>query len=92
MITALVLLNVVRGEINRTAQELLDIPGIAEVYSVTGDYDLVAVLHLKEYEDLAGVVTDRMMGLSSITKTHTLLAFKVYSKEDLEQAWDIGIE
>ena len=53
-----VLINVLRGEINRTAQELLDIPGIAEVYSVTGDYDLVAVLRLKAYEDLAGVVTE----------------------------------
>lgn len=92
MITALVLINVQRGEINRTAQELLDIPGVAEVYSVTGDYDLVAILRLKEYDDLAGVVTDRMMGLSAITRTHTLMAFKVYSKEDLEQAWDIGIE
>jgi DNA-binding Lrp family transcriptional regulator len=92
MITALVMINVHRGEINRTAQELLDIPGIAEVYSVTGEYDLVAVLRLKEYDDLADVVTERMMGLSAITQTHTMTAFKVYSKEDLEQAWDIGIE
>ena len=92
MITALVLMNVQRGEINSTAQELLDIPGIAEVYSVTGDYDLVAVLRLKEYDDLAGVVTERMMGLTGITRTHTLMAFKVYSKADLEQAWDIGVE
>ena len=92
MITALVLMNVQRGEINSTAQELLDIPGIAEVYSVTGDYDLVAVLRLKEYDDLAGVVTERMMGLAGITRTHTLMAFKVYSKADLEQAWDIGVE
>ena len=92
MITALVMINAQRGEINRTAQELLDIPGIAEVYSVTGEYDLVAVLRLKEYDDLADVVTERMMGLSGITQTHTMLAFKVYSKEDLEQAWDIGVE
>ncbi len=92
MITALVLLNVQRGEINRTAQELLGIPGVAEVYSVTGDYDLVAVLRLKEYDDLADVVTERMVALSGVTKTHTLMAFKVYSKEDLEQAWDIGVE
>jgi len=92
MITALVLLNVQRGDINRTAQELLEIPGIAEVYSVTGEYDLVAVLRLKQYEDLADVVTERMIALPAIIKTHTLMAFKVYSKEDLEQAWDIGVE
>ena len=92
MITALVLMNVQRGEFNKTAQELLEIPGVAEVYSVTGEYDLVAVLRLKEYEDLADVVTERMTTLNSITRTHTLMAFKVYSKEDLEQAWDIGVE
>ncbi len=92
MITALVLMNIQRGEVNRTAEQLLEIPGVAEVYSVTGEYDLVAVLRLKQYEDLAGVVTERMMGLSGITKTHTLMAFKVYSREDLEQAWDIGVE
>lgn len=92
MITALVLINVQRSELHKTAQELLEIPGVAEVYSVTGDHDLVAVLHLKQYEDLADVVTERMMTLGGITRTHTLMAFKVYSKEDLEQAWDIGVE
>jgi DNA-binding Lrp family transcriptional regulator len=92
MITALVLMSIQRGEVNRTAEQLLEIPGVAEVYSVTGEYDLVAVLRLKQYEDLAGVVTERMMGLSGITKTHTLMAFKVYSRADLEQAWDIGVE
>ncbi len=92
MITALVLMNVQRSEIQKTAQELLEIPGVSEVYSVTGEYDLVAVLRLKQYEDLADVVTERMTMLSGITRTHTLMAFKVYSKEDLEQAWDIGVE
>jgi DNA-binding Lrp family transcriptional regulator len=92
MITALVLMNIQRGEVNRTAEQLLAIPGVAEVYSVTGEFDLVAVLRLKAYEDLAGVVTEQMMGLSGITRTHTLMAFKVYSREDLEQAWDIGVE
>ena len=92
MITALVLMNVQRGEVNQTAQQLLEIPSVAEVYSVTGEYDLVAVLKLKAYEDLADVVTGKMIGLSGITKTHTLMAFKVYSREDLEQAWDIGVE
>lgn len=92
MITALVLMNVQRSELNKTAQELLEIPGVSEVYSVTGDYDLVTVLRLKQYEDLADVVTERMTALGGITRTHTLMAFKVYSKEDLEQAWDIGVE
>lgn len=92
MISALVLLNVTRDAVNSTAQELLKIPGVAEVYSVTGEYDLVAVLHLARYEDLADVVTERMVTLAGITRTQTMMAFKAYSREDLEQAWDIGVE
>lgn len=92
MITALVLMNVARDAINETAQQLLAIPGVAEVYSVTGDWDLVTVLHLPQYEDLATVVTERMTTLTSIRRTQTMLAFKAYSREDLEQAWDLGVQ
>ncbi len=92
MITALVLLNVKRGAVNSTAQALLRIPGVSDVYSVTGEYDLVAVLRLAHYEDLAGVVTERMIDIGDIERTQTMLAFKAYSREDLEQAWDIGVE
>ena len=91
MITALVLINVTRSAINETAQALLGIPGVAEVYSVTGEYDLVALLRLPKYEDLADVVTARMVEVEGITRTQTLMAFKAYSREDLEQAWDIGV-
>lgn len=92
MITALVLINVKRSAVNETAQALLAIPGVAEVYSVTGAYDLIAVLRLAAYEDLADVVTGQMIALDTITRTETLMAFKAYSREDLEQAWDIGVE
>jgi DNA-binding Lrp family transcriptional regulator len=92
MITALVLMNVNRGMVNEIAQALLAIPGVAEVYSVTGEYDLVALLRLPRYEDLADVVTGRMIAVEGITRTETLMAFKAYSREDLEQAWDIGVE
>jgi DNA-binding Lrp family transcriptional regulator len=92
MITALVLINVKRAAINETAQALLAIPGVAEVYSVTGAYDLIAVLRLAAYEDLAEVVTGQMIALDTITRTETLMAFKAFSHEDLEQAWDLGVE
>jgi len=59
---------------------------------LTGEYDLVALLRLPRYDDLADVVTGRMMQLSSITRTHTLMAFQRYSRADLQQAWDIGVE
>ncbi|HLY29861.1 MAG TPA: Lrp/AsnC ligand binding domain-containing protein [Ktedonobacterales bacterium] len=90
MINALVLINTQRGGVNETAQALLTIPGVTEVYSVTGEYDLVAVLRLAQYEDLATVVTERMMAIERITRTETLVAFRAYRREDREQAWDIG--
>ena len=92
MVSALVLINVERGKVNATAQSLLEIKGVAEVYSVAGDYDLVAVLRLRRYEDLAEVVTSHVVNLPAITKTNTLMAFQCYSSADLQQAWDIGIE
>ena len=92
MISAVVLINVQRNQINETAQSLLEIEGVSEVYSVTGEYDLVALLRLHQYEDLAEVVTNRMVQLPGITKTNTLMAFQCYSKADLQQAWDIGVE
>lgn len=92
MIAALVLMNIQRGQLNETAQSLLEIEGVAEVYSVTGEYDLVALLRLSRYEDLAEIVTTRMIAFPAITKTHTLMAFQCYSRADLQQAWDIGVE
>ena len=92
MVSAVVLINVQRGQVNEIAQSLLEIEGVAEVYSVTGEYDVVALLRLHKYEDLAEVVTSRMVQLSAITKTNTLMAFQCYSKADLQQAWDIGVE
>jgi DNA-binding Lrp family transcriptional regulator len=92
MITALILMNVKRDAVNATAQALLAIPGVAEVYSVTGEYDLVAVVHLAKYDDLAEIVTERMIALDGILRTQTMMAFKAYSRADLEQAWDIGVK
>ena len=92
MITALILINVKRDAVNATAQALLEIPSVAEVYSVTGEYDLVAIVRLAQYDDLAEVVTERMIALDSITRTQTMMAFKAYSRADLEQAWDIGVK
>jgi len=92
MVSAIVLINAQRGEVNETAQCLLDITGVTEVYSVTGEYDLVALVRTQQYDDLASIVTGRMQSIPSITKTHTLMAFQCYSRADLQQAWDIGLE
>ena len=84
MVTAFVLLNVERGRINAVAETLGDVPGIAEVYSVAGRYDLVAVLRVKTNEALADLVTKSIRDVDGITHTETLIAFRAYSRHDLE--------
>lgn len=92
MLQALILMNVARTSIPQTAQKLLEIHGINEVYSVTGEYDLVAIVRVPEYEMLAEVVTEQLAKIDSITRTETMVAFKMYSREDLEQSWQIGVD
>src|SRR2546426_12240846 len=84
MVTAFVLLNVERGRINAVAETLGDVPGIAEVYAVAGRYDLVAVLRVKTNEALADLVTKSIRDVAGITHTETLIAFRAYSRHDLE--------
>ena len=90
MVSALVLLNVTRNKINDVAGKLAEMNGITEVYSMTGEYDLVAVIRVRNNEDLAELVTNRMLKIEGITKSETLIAFKVYSKHDLEAMFSIG--
>lgn len=92
MITALVEIDVERGQVVVTAQKLVDVEGVSEVWSVTGDHDLVALLKLREYDQLAEVVTGSIDTMPEIHRTKTMLAFKVYSKQELEEAWNIGLE
>ena len=92
MITALVEIDVERGMIAETAQKLLDVDGVDQVWSVTGDHDLVALLRLREYDQLAEVVTGRIGSMVGISRTRTMLAFRVYSRQDLEEAWNIGVD
>ncbi|TAM86627.1 Lrp/AsnC family transcriptional regulator [bacterium] len=92
MVTAIILMNVERGRVKPLADELLEIDGIAEVYSVAGPYDLVAIVRVKEHETLNELVTEQMAGLAGITATETLIAFRSFSKRDLGVLWDIGVD
>jgi DNA-binding Lrp family transcriptional regulator len=92
MITALVLLRVARGEVNAVAEKLADMEGITEVYSVAGRYDLVAIIRVKENEKLAELVTNHIRKIEGIEKSETLIAFRVYSRYDLDMAFSIGME
>lgn len=90
MITAFVLLTITPGLVRSMAEKLLEVPGIAEVYSVAGPFDLVAVVRVKRHDDLADLVTAHVAGLEGIVRTETLIAFRAFSKRDLESIWDLG--
>ena len=92
MVTSIILISVDRTKINETAQMLTEMQGISEVYSVSGDYDLVAIARGKSNEDLSELVTNNLLKIEGIKKTNTMLAFKTYSKHDLEAMFSIGFE
>ena len=92
MVTALVLLNVERDKINVVAEKLTSIKGVTEVYSIAGKYDLVAIIRVKENDQLADVVTERIRRVEGIEKSETLISFRVYSRYDLEMAFSLGME
>lgn len=92
MVTAVVLIKVARQEINTVAQQLVDMKGVAEVYSVGGRYDLVAIIRVKNNEQMADLVTSQLLALAGIEDTETLIAFRAYSKHDLESMFSIGAD
>ena len=91
MVNAFVLISAEPDRIADLASELADVDGVAEVYSVAGDEDLVAIVRVREHDQLAEVVTKRMSGLPGIVATRTLIAFQAYSKHDLESMWSVGL-
>ncbi len=92
MVNAIVLLKVKRTKINLVAQNLADLDGISEVYSVGGRYDLVAMLRVADNDSLAELVTERMHQVKGITDTETLIAFRTYSQHDLAGMFSIGLD
>ena len=89
MVTFIILFNVKQNRISRVAEELAEIPEISEVYSVTGIYDLVAIVRTKTNDDVADLVTNRLGTIKGIKHTDTMLAFKAYSRHDLESMFSI---
>ena len=92
MITAIVLINTAQGCTPEVAQSLIDLPGVTEAYSVAGPYDLVALVRVRQHEELADLVAGRIQKVSGIEATNTLIAFQAYSRRSLEAMWDIGNE
>jgi DNA-binding Lrp family transcriptional regulator len=89
---AVVLIQCEIDEIPEAAQSIADIEGVTEVYSVAGEFDLVAICRVTEHEDLARVIPGGISKVEGVDRTETLIAFQVYSKHDLERLFAIGFE
>ena len=91
MVTSIILINAQRNKINEVAEKLQEIAGISEVYSVSGKYDLVAIIRVKTNDDLAELVTKKMLAIDGIGKTETMLASQAYPRHDLESMFAVGM-
>jgi DNA-binding Lrp family transcriptional regulator len=90
MIHAFVLIKAEREAMHSLGGKLADVEGVTEAYSITGEWDLVAIIRLREAEELAELVTGRLSRIRGIKETHTMVAFEVFSQHDLEAMFSIG--
>ncbi len=90
MVTALVLLNVQRDKIPDLAERIAALEGVTEVYSVSGRYDLVALVRVRDTEALADVVTRKLLREPAITHSETLIGFRAFSRYDLDHLFGLG--
>ncbi|WP_182111335.1 MULTISPECIES: Lrp/AsnC family transcriptional regulator [unclassified Actinotalea] len=91
MITAVVLIDADPARIPEIATEVAEVAGVTEVYSVTGEVDLIAMVRVREHDDLADVIADRLSKVDGVLRTQTYIAFRAYSEHDLESAFDLGL-
>jgi DNA-binding Lrp family transcriptional regulator len=87
---AIILITAERSALRTLGGELAGLDGVAEAYSVTGDWDFVAVLRVKDHEQIAELVTKKIAALDGVTRTHTMVAFQAFSRFDLEQMFTLG--
>ena len=92
MITAIVMIDAATDSIGEVAQAVADLDGVSEVYSVAGDTDLIAVVRVREFEQVAQVIAGRINKVPGVLDTATHIAFRAYSRHDLEAAFSIGLE
>jgi DNA-binding Lrp family transcriptional regulator len=92
MITAIVFINADVARIPEVAEAVAALEGISEVYSVTGQIDLIALVRVRRHEEVADVVADQVNKVPGVTATETHIAFRTYSQHDLEAAFSLGLE
>lgn len=92
MITAIVMVNCDVDKIPEVAQQIADLEWVREVYSVTGDIDLIARVKVSKYDNLADVIADGMAKISGVQTLRTHVAFRTYSASDLDEAFHLGLD
>ncbi|MEA2654673.1 MAG: hypothetical protein QOI23_38 [Chloroflexota bacterium] len=92
MLTAVILVKSSREGLGHLGPKLADVEGVAEVYTVTGEWDFVAIARVREHDELAKVVTHGLAKLDGIEKTQTMVAFQQFSAHDLEAMFGLGLE
>ena len=90
MTTAIVLIEAERDAMSTLGGVLADMQGVREAYSVTGDWDFVAIVRVPRHEQLAELITGALVTLPGVTRTQTMVAFEVYSRHDLEALFSVG--
>lgn len=91
MITAIVFIQAEVAQLSDIAEQIADIDGVSEVYSVTGELDLIAMVRVREIDDVATVVADQLNKVKGVVTTQTQIAYRAYSQHDLEDAFSIGL-
>ena len=92
MISAIVLIKAEVDRIPEVAGAIAELDNVSEVYSVTGDVDLIAIVRVRHHEELADVIADQLNKVSGVLGTQTHIAFRTYSKHDLEAAFSLGLD
>ena len=92
MISAIVLISAEVGRIPEVAAAIAELNGVSEVYSVTGDVDLIAIVRVRHHEELADVIADQLNKVRGVLGTQTHIAFRTYSRHDLEAAFSLGLD
>ncbi|MCZ7418190.1 MULTISPECIES: Lrp/AsnC ligand binding domain-containing protein [unclassified Micromonospora] len=91
MITAIVLIDCATDSIPEVAEALANLPGVSEVYSVAGHVDLIAMVRVREFEEIAQIIAGSISKVPGVLNTESHIAFRAYSRHDLEEAFAIGL-
>ena len=91
-VTAIVLIKAHTDQVTDLAQRLVEVKGVSEVYSVAGRYDLIAIVRVHDNDELATVVSDRIRKIAGIAESETLIAFRTFSRKEIEGTFSIGLD